>query len=307
MGLLRIVPAPPLASIIEAIWDWDMPAAAFRYECILPSPCTSLIINLLEDETRIYQDDENRCCLRASGSVIGGPFRHSLIIDTAEQVRVMGLNFHPGGAHALLGLDADELTRRDINLEDMFGASARQLRQRLLETTLPLQRLALLERWLRQLSAAPRWDAEILHAVATLACVPEVPRISRLQRDSGYSAHRFAVLFRRHDRQAIRTTDALQRRRQHGVSGATTGRVAHCRRRRLLRPGPPQPRISPLCRHHADRIRRAAGALPPSSRALNAPPSRGLPITAALAAALIEGRPYQELQKNLQDAVTMAA
>jgi AraC-like DNA-binding protein len=198
MGLLRIVPAPPLASIIEAIWDWDMPAAAFRHERILPSPCTSLIINLLEDETRIYQDDENRCCLRASGSVIGGPFRHSLIIDTAEQVRVMGLNFHPGGAHALLGLDADELTRRDINLEDMFGASARQLRQRLLETTLPLPRLALLERWLRQLSAAPRWDAEILHAVATLACVPEVPRISRLQRDSGYSAHRFAVLFRRH-------------------------------------------------------------------------------------------------------------
>ncbi|GGA51673.1 DUF6597 domain-containing transcriptional factor [Dyella nitratireducens] len=198
MDFLRIVPAPPLASIIEAIWDWDMPAAAFRYERILPGPGAGLIINLLEDETRVYQDDENRHCIRASGSVIGGPYRHSWIIDTAEQVRVMGVNFHPGGVHALLGISAEELGVRDINLEDMFGAGARRLRQRLLETIGPVQRLALLEQWLRTLRDEPAWDATILHAMTVLARVPEVPGIGRLQRESGYSAHRFGLLFRRH-------------------------------------------------------------------------------------------------------------
>jgi AraC-like DNA-binding protein len=198
MGLLRMVPAPPLASIIEAIWDWDMPASAFRYERILPAPCTSLIINLLEDETRVYRDDDTRQCMRASGSVIGGPYRQSWIIDTAEQVRVIGVNFRPGGAHALIGLNAEEFTLRDINLEDMFGSHARQLRQRLLETSAPTERLALVERWLRRLTEQPSWDATIMHAVAKLAHAPDVPSIGRVQRESGYSAHRFGLLFRRH-------------------------------------------------------------------------------------------------------------
>lgn len=197
MAFARMVPASPLASIIEAIWDWDMPADAFRYERILPTPCTGLIINLLEDETRVYRDDPSRQCMRASGSVIGGPYRQSWIIDTAEQVRVMGVNFRPGGAHALLGMSAEELAQRDINLEDMFGAHARQLRERLLETAAPAQRLALLEQWLRRLNEQPAWDATILRAVAILARA-DVPSIGRVQRESGYSAHRFGLLFRRH-------------------------------------------------------------------------------------------------------------
>jgi AraC-like DNA-binding protein len=198
MGFLRIVPAPPLASVIEAIWDWDMPTDAFRYERILPGPGTGLIINLLEDETRVYRDDATRHCTRASGSVIGGPYRHSWIIDTAEQVRVMGVNFRPGGVHALIGLNAEELAHCDINLEDMFGSRARLLRERLLETAAPAQRLALLEQWLRRLTEQPSWDATILHAVAMLARAPDVPSIGRLQRESGYSAYRFGLLFRRH-------------------------------------------------------------------------------------------------------------
>lgn len=198
MGFERIVPAPPLASVIEAIWDWDMPQGPFGYERILPSPGAGLIINLLEDETRVYRDDASRCCARASGSVIGGPYRHSWIIDTAEQVRVMGVVFKAGGVHALLGISAGELGVRDINLEDMFGANARRLRQRLLETACPMQRLAVLEQWLRTLCEAPAWDAAILHAMAALARNPSVPGIGRLQRESGYSAHRFGLLFRRH-------------------------------------------------------------------------------------------------------------
>lgn len=198
MGFLRIVPAPPLAAIIEAMWDWDMPADAFRYERILPGPGAGLIINLLEDETRVYQDDAQRHCVRASGSVLGGPYRHSWIIDSAEQVRVMGVNFRPGGVHALLGISAEELGLRDIDLADLFGAGAHSLRQRLLETACPRQRLARLEQWLRTLCEQPSWDATILHAVAALARVPDVPGIGALQRQSGYSAHRFGLLFRRH-------------------------------------------------------------------------------------------------------------
>lgn len=198
MPFTCIVPAPPLASIIEAIWDWDMPATAFRYERILPGPGTGMIINLLEDETRVYRDDAQRTCTYASGFVIGGPYRQSWIIDTAEQVRVMGVAFRPGGAHAWMGVSGEELSMRDINLEDMFGIDARRLRQRLLETACPVQRLALLEGWLRGLSEDPLLDPIIMHAVVCLGRTPLVTSIGTLQRESGYSAHRFNVLFRRH-------------------------------------------------------------------------------------------------------------
>lgn len=195
MGWHSIVPAPPLDALIETIWDWDMPPAAHGYERILPVPGTTLIINLHEDETRIWRDGNG--CERASGSIIGGPYLHSWIIDTAEQVRVMGLTFRPGGAYALTGIDVGELGRRDVDLDALFGASARRLRQRLLETPAPLQRLALLDGWLRSLRAEPATDPVIAHAVAALAQAPQLARIGALQRDSGWSAHRFGTRFRR--------------------------------------------------------------------------------------------------------------
>lgn len=198
MGWQRIVPHAPLDRLIETIWDWDMPPASHRHERILPVPGTTLIINLYEDETRVYRDDPQRTCMRAAGGVIGGPFRSSWIIDTAEQIKVMGLTFRPGGAHALIGIDVAEFSHGDIALEDLFGGTARRLRQRLLETPCPLQRLALLEGWLQQLTDEPVLDPLIAHAIARLDRTPQVARIGAVQRESGYSAARFINLFRRH-------------------------------------------------------------------------------------------------------------
>ena len=90
-------PAPPLDALVEKLWDWDMPPAAHRYERVLPQPGAQLIINLYEDQTRVYSDDAERRCLASSGSVLGGPQLCSQIIDTAEQIRVMGAVFRPGG------------------------------------------------------------------------------------------------------------------------------------------------------------------------------------------------------------------
>ncbi|MGC1550252.1 MAG: helix-turn-helix domain-containing protein [Rhodanobacter sp.] len=108
------------------------------------------------------------------------------------------LRFRPGGAHALIGIDIDELNRADINLEDMFGSSAHRLRQRLLETPCPMQRLALLEGWLLRLASDPTPDPAIAYAIAELGRTPQVARIGIVQRETSYSAARFSILFRRH-------------------------------------------------------------------------------------------------------------
>ncbi|WP_027485533.1 helix-turn-helix domain-containing protein [Rhodanobacter sp. OR87] len=197
MGFQHRLPAPPLDTLVATIWDWDMPPAAHRYERVLPQPGAQLIINLHEDETRVYSDDDVRRCTRSSGSVLGGPGLHSEIIDTAEQIRVMGVVFRPGGAHALTGEDASTLTGHDIDLADLFGSSATRLRQRLLETADASTRLQLLERWLLQCLRGSAPESAVAHVLATLDRLPQVARIPLLARDTGLSERRLGLLFRR--------------------------------------------------------------------------------------------------------------
>lgn len=197
MGYHTTLPAPPLNALVERLWDWDMPPAAHHLERVLPTPGAALIINLHEDETRVYRDDATRTCMRSPAAVIGGPCLRSQIIDTAEQVRVMGVVFRPGGAHALTGEDHGVLIERDIGLEDMFGSSARQLRERLLHTADPVQRLSVLEHWLRERIYQLQLDPVIGHALSVLHREPRVARIGALVRDTGLSEYRFGRLFRR--------------------------------------------------------------------------------------------------------------
>lgn len=200
MGFVAIKPAPPLDALVADLWDCEMPLAPPSFERILPSPRPALIINLLEDETRVYEDDAGKHCQRSPGSVFSGPYTRSFVIDTAEQSRVMGVHFHAAGAFPLFNERIDRLAGRDVGLEDLLGSNARRLRERLLHTPSPSARLALLERWLaaRLASVGRRVEVNPLvsHAVATLARAPAQVRISELARASQTSLRRFGALFR---------------------------------------------------------------------------------------------------------------
>lgn len=197
MGHHAITPTPPLDLWIDRLWDWDMPPAAHHFERILPAPGTSLIVNLHEDETRVYSDDDARVCVRSAAAVLGGPSLRSQVIDTAEQVRVMGVVFRPGGAYALTGEDQSALAGRDIALEDLFGAAARQLRERLLHTVAPRERLAVLEQWLRRRIRIASPDATLTYVAEALQRRPQIARIAPLVRDTGWSDDRLQRHFRR--------------------------------------------------------------------------------------------------------------
>ncbi|MEO6801483.1 MAG: helix-turn-helix domain-containing protein [Rhodanobacter sp.] len=197
MGFLQYLPEPPFDTLIAKVWDWDMPPAAHHYERVLPQPGAQLIINLHEDETRVYTDDAARRCIRSSASVLGGPALRSEIIDTSEQVRVMGVVFHGGGAHALTGEHAASLTGHDIDLEDLFGSAASLLREQLLEMENPPGRLRLLMQWLRRHMRSTSLHPAVSHALAVLARSPQIQRVRLLARDTELSERRLGALFQR--------------------------------------------------------------------------------------------------------------
>ncbi len=198
MAFVAISPSPPLAPYVARLWDCEMPPVALRYERILPTPGASLIINLLEDETRTWRDASRDRCERTSGSSFGGPRAQSFVIDTAEQQFVMGVEFQPGGAHAFAREPLDRLSERDYSLEDLFGDTARRLRRQLLQLATPAQRLAALDAWLRLRCEGAQAEPAIVWALQALARGAQLQRIGSIVRASGLSPRRFDTLFKAH-------------------------------------------------------------------------------------------------------------
>jgi len=69
---------------------------------ILPRGTIELVINLSEDEVRIYDSGQPARCLRFPGIVISGAYAGALDIDPMQHASMMGVHFRPGGAYPFL-------------------------------------------------------------------------------------------------------------------------------------------------------------------------------------------------------------
>src|SRR5438093_5227001 len=91
----------------------------------MPSGTLELVINLHEDEFRIYdpvRTDEYR---RMSGAIVSGAYSGFFVIDTLQHASIVGGHFRPGGALPLLGSSPRELADAHVDLETLWGRRAR--------------------------------------------------------------------------------------------------------------------------------------------------------------------------------------
>jgi uncharacterized protein DUF6597 len=72
MPNLHFKPAPPLSRFVEMLWYHEHPPRTHQKERLMPDGCVSLIINLEQDETRVYDPDNIDKVTRLSGCSIGG-------------------------------------------------------------------------------------------------------------------------------------------------------------------------------------------------------------------------------------------
>jgi AraC-like DNA-binding protein len=187
------VPSPPLSDFIERFWAFgDSPPHA--RERIIPSGTFELVINLREDEIRIYDPIDPALCTRHAGAVVSGAFRGFFIIDTREHASIMGVHFKPGGAYPFLGSSAHELADAHVDLRALWGPRVGDLRERLCELRTVTARFALLETVLRERLVRP---AARRGAVQLgLACLGGTPIRDVVDR-VGLSHKRFVDLFTR--------------------------------------------------------------------------------------------------------------
>jgi AraC-like DNA-binding protein len=192
--VIHVAPSSPvLRPFIEAIWYYagELPHARER---IVPAGNMQLLVNLHEDELRTYEDADFARVCRMRGAAVSGPYARPFGIDTAEQRRIVGVSFKPGGAAPFFAVPSQQLRDQHVELEALWGRDGAQLRERLLEAPSPAAALQRLEALLLE-RAAHRLELDKLVDFAIGALERGVP-VQRLTAALGITPNRFIRHFR---------------------------------------------------------------------------------------------------------------
>lgn len=191
------VPPPPLDAFIESIWVYQNDPQPHVLERILPNGAAQLVVNLKEDETRLYDPERPHRYVATSGSVLSGVRSAFQVIDTSEQEYVAGVAFRPGGTVPFLQVPAHEASDADVPLEALWGGRrAMALRERLLESDGLDATLDALEAVLHELWRPRRLHPAVNFALSAFDRSPLTTSVAAVTNAIGLSPKRFIERFK---------------------------------------------------------------------------------------------------------------
>ncbi|MGO9257951.1 MAG: DUF6597 domain-containing transcriptional factor [Bryobacteraceae bacterium] len=194
---LQRIPAPPLNAYIASIWFSESGPRTHALERVLPSGAAQLIVNLKEDQTRVYRPELGfGCQTTSSGTVLSGVQSRYCVIDTAEQECVLGVAFKPGGTVPFFRTPAHELRDASIPLELLWGRRAAELREQSLEAPSPQAKLAAMERALAEVWKPAGPHAAVAFALEAFHQRPLQSSIAAVAERIGLSPKRFIERFK---------------------------------------------------------------------------------------------------------------
>jgi AraC-like DNA-binding protein len=186
-------PHPTLAGCVDYYW-YLSDAPSHPREHIVPSGTVEIVVNLHEDEIRIYESGSSTKVTRYSGAVVSGVHRRFFVIDTRAHASIIGVHLRPGGAFPLLGAPPASLTDKHANLEAMWGAQAAELRERLCTARDLGERFRLLDDELvRRLRPAVRQRDAVRVALRRLALTNA--RVGRVASEIELSSRQLIQIF----------------------------------------------------------------------------------------------------------------
>ncbi len=190
----RMEPSGPLAGLISCLWYWEGAPGPHARERLLPNGEVALILNLREGPIVIHEDASGTRHLGAAA--VSGARSNCFTIDCNQQERVLGVQFHPGGAFPFFAMPIAELENGSHALADLWGAEAEWMRDRVLSESTPQRMLATMARCLME---RMRCGGEVYPAVRCAALAlsrSERPaHVSTLSSRIGISERRLRQLF----------------------------------------------------------------------------------------------------------------
>jgi AraC-like DNA-binding protein len=194
---LERTPAAPLNQCIRLLWYTEAPNVPHTKERILPTGSVQVILNLARDFIQeCYEEGRER---RLSPSLIVGARSKYEIVHTADMACLIGIIFHHGGFAPFSSYAVDDFTNQNISLEDVWGAAARALRDRLREASTPHKRLRTLENYLLD-TFAPRFrpNRMVDFALSRFRQAPMVSTVAEVAEATGWTERHFSQTFREH-------------------------------------------------------------------------------------------------------------
>lgn len=195
MPFLSHRPGLPLSEFVDCFW-LAANVQSSRQERILPSATIELVINLREDEVRIYDPAQLERCRRHSGIVISGTYSRPFACDGAQHASMFGVHFKPGGAFPFLGAQASELVDTHADLADLWGRSALDVREELCEAKTPGKRFQIIEEVLiERLRCSPKRHPAVPTALHMFGSAGTGAAVRDAARESGVCKRHFIHLF----------------------------------------------------------------------------------------------------------------
>jgi AraC-like DNA-binding protein len=137
-------PGVPLSRFVDHLW-WLSDTPQHARERIVATGTQELVINLHDNAFDIRAAGDETHARRFLGAMVSGAYRSYFVIDTRAHASLLGVHFKPGRAGPVLGVPPGELADRHVDLEALWGATARKLRERLGDTNSIPERFRLLE------------------------------------------------------------------------------------------------------------------------------------------------------------------
>lgn len=238
---LFVQTGPPagLADLVEEVW-YANGTVSYGSERILPSSRPVLIINLGAG-FEVQTSSDPHPVTRTSGWLVG-PHREFMRQRPLAETNVVGAVLKPWGAATLFDVTAAEIQNRAVSLEAVWDRSVESLRDRLSETQSVPAKMRLLGEALTRRDHSTTSSAT-RHAANRLASAAPAT-VSSVSEELGVSRKHLNALFDRHvglPPQGLRTDPPTQPSTFGTQPGVTTTSLPDCSRRRLLRPGSPEP------------------------------------------------------------------
>ncbi len=188
LELVSAAPHPGLRRFVTRYHGYVDRADGPRVRPELPHPGVTVIVNLgaplAVDGTRV-------------GSFAAGLYTRPAVTAVPAEQSGLQLYVAPPAARMLLGVPLEELTHRAVALEDLLGAVARELPERLAALPDWPARFALMDAVVaRRLAAAAPPPPAVVHAHARIVAAGGRVRVADLAAETGLSARHLGARFR---------------------------------------------------------------------------------------------------------------
>jgi len=192
---LEHTPIAPLNRCVRQLWYAQAPLVAHRRERVLPSGNIQVILSLARDF--LLECPEGEPSRPTAPSLIVGARSVYEVIDSSDMAELIGVVFEPGGFTPFVSDAADGFSHQNVALEEVWGAAAGSLRDRLREIPTPREKLCSLERFLLD-TFAGRFsrNPQVSFALSRFEKAPALTTVREMARETGWSERRFSQVFR---------------------------------------------------------------------------------------------------------------